>query len=95
MTTQQHELFKAFLPLHGKQAKPSDAPLAYLQFASAYRGVPSRLITFRREDVVAEFDSDAPLVRWLLNQMTTYDCRTQRIVGLVFDRRTILSEVVR
>ena len=83
-----------FVPMHEKQAATSDVPLAYLQFANAFRGGPSRLIAFKMEDVVKEFDTDSPLVRWLLNQMTTYDCRTQRILGLIFDKKTILSEVI-
>jgi hypothetical protein len=53
------------------------------------------LLAMDREDVLEAMDSDSRLVSWLLEQMRTYDCRTQRIVALVFDKRTVLSEVLR
>jgi len=32
-------------------------------------------------------------VQWLMNQMKTYDCTKQIIIGLVFDDSTIISDV--
>ena len=87
--------FHRFLALHVHKAPPTETPVAYLQFASADTGPRACLIKFDREQVMAELDCEAELVRWLLHQMSTYDCTTQRIVGLVFDKRTVLSEVLR
>lgn len=58
------------------------------------------LYRLTRDDVIQEcsdgrLNKDSELVRWLLNQMTTYDCRTQRILALKFDNSTVLSEVLR
>ena len=39
---------------------------------------------------------ESELVRWLLKQVKTYDpYRGERVVGLVFDKETVLSDVVR
>jgi hypothetical protein len=58
------------------------------------------LYRLTRDDVINEctagrLNKDSHLVRWLLNQMTTYDCRRQRILALKFDESTVLSEVLR
>jgi hypothetical protein len=88
--------FAAFLALHGASARPTDEPVAHLHFASAGPLPPGgALVALTREDVLDALDPDSELVRWLLEQMRTYDCRTQRIVGLAWDRRTVLSDVLR
>jgi succinate dehydrogenase flavin-adding protein (antitoxin of CptAB toxin-antitoxin module) len=53
------------------------------------------LISMSVENLLEELDKDAELVRWLLNQMTTYDCRKQKLVALIFDRQTVISDVLR
>jgi hypothetical protein len=53
------------------------------------------LVRFTKENVLSEMDKESDLVKWLLEQMCTYDCTCQRIVGLVFDKKTVLSEVLR
>ena len=86
--------FQAFLALHAHEATPTDEPRAHLAFVQT-DGTTSPLLSLDRDDVLDAVDPDnSELARWLLNQMRTYDCRTQRIVGLVFDRRTVLSEVL-
>jgi len=52
------------------------------------------LVAFTRENVVEEFDVESELVRWLLNQMSTYEPTRQCIVGLAFDKSTILTDVL-
>ena len=52
------------------------------------------LIAFTRENVIEEFDVESELVRWLLNQLSTYDPTRQCIVGLVFDKTRIISDVL-
>ena len=52
------------------------------------------LVAFTRENVVEEFDVESELVRWLLNQMSTYEPTRQCIVGLVFDNSTVVSDVL-
>ena len=88
--------FEAFLALHAAAAPTTDEPTAHLHFRAA-GPLPAggALVALTRDDVLDALDADAELVRWLLEQMRTYDCRRQRIVGLVFDRRTVLSEVLR
>lgn len=88
--------FAAFLALHGASAAPTDEPVAHLHFAAGGALPPGgALVALTRANVLEALDPDAELVRWLLHQMATYDCRTQRIVGLAWDRRTVLSDVLR
>ena len=70
-------------------------PSAHLQFYSDQVDHSAPLLVFGRDDIMNELDTESELVRWLLEQMRTYDCRTQCIVGLIFDKQTVLSEVLR
>lgn len=91
----ERKTFGAFLALHAHKAPPTEEPCAYLQFANTTLTPATPLICFTRENVVEELDASSELVRWLLHQMSTYECTKQRIVALVFDRQTVLSEVLR
>lgn len=76
-------------------AYTTEEPVAHLQFydpSASHMSAP--LIAFTQDDVVKEFDPESELVRWLLNQMSTYEPTRQCIVGLVFDSRVILSDVL-
>jgi hypothetical protein len=88
--------YDLFLRLHAHKARSTEEPTAHVCFYRGGDGVPAAasLVAMRREDVLQELDGEAELVRWLLNQMSTYDCRTQAIVALVFDDRTVLSDVL-
>ena len=95
---ERRRTFQTFLALNACKACTSETPVAYLQFCHDGVTPPppdEPLIALSAEDVMEELDSEAELVRWLLHQMTTYEPSRQRIVGLVFDRTTVLSEVLR
>ena len=95
---ERRRAFATFLRLNEARATPTDEPIVHLMFsADDIRGPLYRLT---RDDVLREcdagrLDANSDLVRWLLTQLSTYDCRTQRILALRFDRETILSEVLR
>ena len=91
----ERKTFEAFLAIHAHKARPTDQPCAYLQFANTTLTPATPLIRFTRENVMNELDASSELVRFLLHQMSTYECTKQRIVALVFDKRTVLSEVLR
>lgn len=93
----EQKIFRVFLSLHAHKATPTEEPCAYIQFYDENMPADMPLIKFTREDIVecGELDHESELVRFLLHQMTTYDCRTQRIVGLVFDKKIVLSDVLR
>ena len=102
----ERKIFHSFLAMHAHKASTTKEPIAHLQFCDATYGsadagstatIPhgAPLIALTRDQVMIELDASSDLVRWLLQQMNTYDPTTQRIVGLVFDRRTVLSEVLR
>ena len=93
----ERKAFRLFLEMHSHKAQPTDEPVAHLQFHSDTLSASEPLIQFSRDDILEceELDESSELVRFLLHQMTTYDCRTQRIVGLVFNTTTVLSDVLR
>jgi hypothetical protein len=93
----EQSAFKVFLSVHAHKALPTEEPVAYLQFFSDCMPPDTPLIKFTRQDVIEceELDCSSELVRFLLHQMNTYECTTQRIIGLVFSESVVLSDVLR
>lgn len=92
---EQRKVYQSFLTMHAHKGGCTEEPTAHVLF---YRGsVPAAapLVTLSRDDVADAMNKDAELVRWLLKQMSTYDCRKEKIVALVFDKDTVLSDVMR
>lgn len=92
----QRQIYSNFMCLNAHKAACTEVPTAHVMF---YKdgGVISPLqplISMTIDDVLEELDRESELVRWLLNQMSTYDPRKQKIVALVFDRQTVLSDVL-
>ena len=95
---EKRRIFSTFLALNASRATATDEPMVHVMFSADNINGPLYRLT--RDDVIQEcsdgrLNKDSELVRWLLNQMTTYDCRTQRILALKFDNSTVLSEVLR
>ena len=91
----KRKIFHTFLTLHAHKSTTTDEPIAHLQFHQEVMAPSLELIAFTADDVVEALDPDnCELVRWLLEQMRTYDCHRQRIVGLIFEDNTVLSEVL-
>lgn len=40
-------------------------------------------------------DDSSPLVHWLFQQIQTYDIDREHIIGLIFDKKTVLAHVVK
>ena len=93
----KRKIYENFLSLNAHKACVTDTPQVHVMFYQPDRVISPLhpLVLMSVDDVMQELDKDAELVRWLLNQMATYDCRKQRIVALIFDRRTVLSDVLR
>lgn len=92
----ERTLFRSFLGMHAHKASVTEEPVAHLQFYSDVMPHDMPLLAFNRDDVVDALDAEnSELVRWLLEQLRTYDCTREKIVGLIFDEKTVLSEVLR
>ena len=95
----ERKTFRAFMDLYSKQAPFSEdgSRRATLMFAeedgSLSRSSP--LISFTLEDALEVLDKESELVRWLLNQINTHDPYTEKVVGLIFNPKTVLSEVMK
>lgn len=94
----QRRTFETFLTLNSARAVPTEEPTVYMMFSPDSLNGP--LVALTRDDVLQEcdegrLDTDSELVRWMLNQMNTYECTRQRILALRFDNSTVLSEVLR
>ena len=99
---QEWKCLSTFLSCHAHKAKPVGYPCVHLYFLpeDTY-SVPmnATLVRLTVAEVQETLNDQSPLVCELLRQMHTYDCETQRIVGLVFrypkDTSTVLSQVLR
>lgn len=92
----ERRIYNEFLAMHSQKAPPSAEPCAHVHFYRGKAMTPAEpLVSMSIDELRSELDEEAELVRWLLRQMSTYDCRTQTIVALVFDERTVLSDVLR
>lgn len=89
--------FRNFLALHALKGGATNTPSVHVAFHTA--GGPCNpaapLLLMTEEELPDVVDFDCELVRWLLHQLRTYDCRTQKIIALVFDRKTVMSDVLR
>lgn len=97
-TDAQHRAFASFLAVHAHKARPTETPVAYVQFAGADGSLPAAdapLLRLDGDDVPDVVDPACPSGRWLRRQMQTYDCTRQRVVGLIFSRTCVISEVLR
>ena len=92
---EQRRIYRGFLAVHAPKARATTEPTAHVMFQKPDMSVYEPLIAMTREELLEELDGESELVRWLLWQMTTYDCYRQKIVALVFDRSTVLSDVMR
>jgi hypothetical protein len=94
---EKRHLFHRFLGTHHHKARPTPTPAVHLLWnrEDNVLAPEKALYLLREEDLREHLNFQSELVGWLLSQMRTYDCRKQRIVALVFDRDTVLSEVLR
>lgn len=101
MDDDRYRVFERFIAMHHTKARPTGEPIVHMQFYGADRpplGHDTPLLLMREEDLIEgespPVNREAPLVRQLLRQLRTYDYDHQRIVGLIFDRDTVLSHVM-
>lgn len=94
---EQRKIYSTFLALHASKASTTSSPKAHVMFYDQKTSMSPMqpLITMSMDDLLEELDKDSELVRWLLQQMSTYDCCKQKLIALVFDRQTVLSDVLR
>ena len=92
---QYRRTYDAFLRIHAHKAAPTQEPAVHLAFYREAMPHDEPLLLLTRDDVLEALDPSCELVGWLLEQMNTYDCCRQRIVALAFDRKTVLSDVLR
>ena len=95
---EQRRIFSTFLVLNANRATATEEPIVHMMFSPDTINGPLYRLTL--DDVLQEcaqgrLNKNSELVRWLLNQMTTYDFYKQRIIALKFDESTVLSEVLR
>ena len=92
---EKRAFFKIFLTLHAHKARATDEPMAHLLWKNEAADPHAPLWRLTRDEVLEALDPKTDLVCRLLEQMRTYHCTRQRIVGCVFDEGTVLSEVLR
>ena len=92
---EQRKLFQQFLSMNAHKAKPTDRPVAQVCFYRQGTMTHNQpLLAMEPDDILSDLNAESELVRWLLWQLSTYDCTRQRVVGLIFDKDIVLSEVM-
>ena len=99
----QRAAYATFLSMHAQKAKTTSVPTAHVMFYNTETNtmpLNTLLIAMTYDNVmelVSEktLEKDSLLVQWFLQQLVTYKCETQRLVALVFDSKTVLSDVLR
>ena len=89
--------FMSFLSTQASKCKPTGGErraYLYLVKEQGPYGPRSSLLSLSAEDVVEVMDKEEPLPRELLRQLHTYDPFEQKIIGMVWDEKTVLSEVL-
>lgn len=93
---ERRRVYSAFMTLRSAGITCTCEPIVHLQFYDEKHmsHMSKPLVAFSIQNVMDEFDTESELVRWLLNQMTTYEYTRQCIVALAFDKETVLSDVL-
>ena len=91
---EERRLYRGFMELHSSKAATTAFPCVQVMFYKDTMGPKDPLVQMTRQDILDELDKESPLVRQMLRQVSTYDVDKQVVVGLVFDRKTVLSDVV-
>ena len=97
---ERRRVYDLFLRMTAPRVPTARARTAHVAF---YRGTLSpgeELVAMTKEDVEQAlkdelFDVEQEPVRWFLQQLSTYDYETERLVGLVFEDGMVLSDVLR
>ena len=93
---EKRKIYQTFMSMNAHKATTTENPTAHVMFYKEGKSMsPTQpVIAMDKDQIQQELDQECELVRWLLHQMSTYDCRRQRIVALIFDRKTVLSDVL-
>lgn len=87
----------SFVRLHAHRIAnvSTKEPIAHL-VPFSHSGIPVdvTLTQYSFNDITSSFDTNSTTVRWLLNQMTTYDPEKSRILGLIFQNDHVLAHVI-
>lgn len=90
-----------FVQLHASKLASDASSGERCAYLVPYRatGIPLEIDVheFRctREHVLRTFDTSTAPIRWLLQQIASYDQTNSHVIGLVFDNRTAFAHVVR
>lgn len=87
----QHRAYESFLAYNTRKACCTEEPVVHLHFHGK-QTLHDPLLQLTREDVLDALNPESVPVRWLLEQMRTYDPCRQVIVCLVFDENTVISD---
>ena len=97
MDSALHHAYRGFVTLKGPRLRRTPTRVVHVAFCDD--GVFSHddpLVQMELNDVLAcgRLDPSADLVRRMLTQLSTYDHTRHVMIAVVFDRQTVLSDVL-
>ena len=87
----------SFVDLHKEKCPRTTERCAFLANHAPALPLDLVLTLYEVDDLTQEgspLDKESRLVQWLLRQMTTYDPDSQNVIGLIYDKDTVLTRVV-
>lgn len=80
-----------------KLASEARDPAAYLLHALPDGSVPvaAQFVRYTADEAATALDVERRCVQWLMHQLTTYDARTERLVGVRYVSGDVVAHVVR
>lgn len=94
MQFEQQQL-RSFVSLHAHKARLTSERCAYLaEYKETGMPINLELKALNVEEILETFDRESGLVHWLLKQVSTYNCDTQVIIGLIFSPSVVLAHVI-
>ena len=85
-----------FVKIHASRiANCKGKRVAYLAKFEGYLSLDCEIREYTIELMQEAFDQNAPLVRWVFQQILTHDIDTEKVLGIVFNDSEIVCHVVK
>lgn len=92
----EQKALQALIEVHAQKFRhvKRELPTAFLIEYAANIPLDAVFTAYNIDAVRRKLDERDKTVQWLLHQMTTYDLNTSNVIGIIFDKQTVLAHVV-
>ena len=95
-TTKVEQALISFVNVHARKVEVSNDRCVYLaEYNENGVNVDVVLKQYTIEQIISNFDTNDQLIRWLIQQIQTYNVKKEIVLGLIFSKSEILAHVIR